>query len=60
MWRVIPAVCYNAGKFTLGLEYNYTAAQYGDGKTYTAHGLSTEGLHTVENHRIQMLVKFTF
>ena len=39
---------------------SHAAAQYGDGKTYTAHGLSTEGLHTVENHRIQMLVKFTF
>ena len=60
MWRVIPAVCYNAGKFTLGLEYNYTAAQYGNGKTYTTHGLSTEGLHTVENHRVQMMVKFSF
>ena len=60
MWRVIPSVAYNVGKFTLGLEYNYTGARYGDGKTYDAHGLSKEGLHNVGNNRIQMMVKFTF
>ena len=60
MWRVIPAVTYNIGKFTLGLEYNVTAAQYGDGKSYNARGLSLEGLHWVYNNRIQAMVKFTF
>lgn len=60
LWRVIPTVAYNAGKFTVALEYNVTSAQYGDGKTWTARGLSTEGLHWVTNHRVQMMVKFTF
>ncbi|MCM1178611.1 MAG: hypothetical protein NC308_09110 [Clostridium sp.] len=60
LWRIIPAITYNVGKFSLGLEYNYTAAQYGDGESYNAYGLSTEGLHWVGNHRIQMMVKFTF
>ncbi|MGM9767766.1 MAG: hypothetical protein ACI3Z0_04815 [Candidatus Cryptobacteroides sp.] len=59
MWRVIPSVAYNAGKFTLGLEYNYTAARFGNG-VFNVHGLSTEGRHNVENHRVQMMVKFTF
>lgn len=60
MWRVIPAVAYNVGKFTVALEYNVTSAQYGDGKTYNTKGLSTEGLHWVTNHRVQAMVKFTF
>ena len=59
MWRVIPSVAYNAGKFTLGLEYNYTAARFGNG-VFNEHGLSTEGRHNVENHRVQMMVKFSF
>ena len=59
MWRVIPSVSYNVGKFTLGLEYNYTAARFGNG-VFNVHGLSTEGRHNVENHRVQMMVKFSF
>ena len=75
MWRVIPTVAYNIGKFTLALEYNLTAAQYGDpelrqdagsdGKTvdvayYSPRGLATDNLHWVYNSRIQMMVRFTF
>ena len=60
LWRVIPSVVYNIGKFSLGLEYNCTAARYGDGKSYNAYGLSLDGLHWVYNHRIQMMVKFSF
>ena len=75
MWRVIPTVAYNIGKFTLALEYNLTAAQYGDpelrqeagsdGKTvdvayYSPRGLATDNLHWVYNSRIQMMARFTF
>lgn len=60
MWRIEPEVLFNYGKFTVGLEYNYTAVQYGDGKTYNDRGLSLEGLHWVGNHRVQAMVKFTF
>ncbi len=59
MWRLIPAVAYNAGKFTLALEYNLTAAQYGAGR-YNAKGLALDNLHWIYNNRIQMMVKFTF
>ena len=60
MWRIIPTVAYNVGKFTLALEYNITAAQYGDGLSYNARGLSLDGLHWVYNNRVQMMVRFTF
>lgn len=60
MWRVIPAVTYNIGKFAVGLEYNCTSARYGDGKSYNTRGLSLDGLHWVTNHRIQSVIKFTF
>ena len=60
MWRIIPTVAYNVGKFTLALEYNITAARYGDGLSYNARGLSLEGLHWVYNNRIQMMARFTF
>jgi len=60
MWRIIPTVAYNVGKFTVAMEYNYTSACYGDGKSYNVWGLSTLGLHNVGNHRVQMMVKFTF
>lgn len=60
VWRAQPAICYNAGKFTLALEYNLTSVEYGDGETYNAYGLSRNGLHWVTNHRIQTMVKFTF
>ena len=75
MWRIIPAVAYNIGKFTIALEYNLTAAQYGkyksistvDGdKTVTKQylpsrdGLAKDDLHWVYNNRIQMMVKFSF
>ncbi len=60
LWRVEPCIAYNAGKFTIALEYNVTSAQYGDSSTYTAYGLAKNDLHWVTNHRIQTMVKFSF
>ena len=67
MWRIIPTVAYNIGKFTLALEYNVTSAQYGEYKVfddtnylYADTGLATDNLHWVTNHRIQMMVRFMF
>lgn len=70
MWRVIPTVAYNIGKFTLALEWNITSARYGEytvfedtpGKKYldADTGLARDNLHWVTNHRIQMMVRFTF
>lgn len=70
MWRIIPTVAYNVGKFTIALEYNMTAAQYGKYAKSEAepskkfvnakNGLASDGLHWVYNNRVQLMVKFTF
>lgn len=79
MYRINPQVLYNFGKFTVGLEYQWTAVQYGNyisvkrdsinehdnpvvvtDKYVNSNGLATEGLHWVGNHRVNMMVKFTF
>jgi hypothetical protein len=59
MYRINPQGLYNFGKFSLGLEYQWTAVQYGDA-TLDRRALPTEGLHWVGNHRVNMMVKFTF
>lgn len=59
MWRLSPTLLYTVGKFQLGLEYEITSVQYGDGKL-DAHALSTNGLHWVTNHRVQLMTKYNF
>lgn len=58
MYRINPEVMYNFGKFTVGLEYQYTAVQYGD--NFNEWALATDNLRWVGNHRVQAMVKFTF
>lgn len=66
MFRVSPEVLYTFGKFVVGLEWQYTAVQYGkyhkeDGANcLNRKALATEGLHWVGNHRIQSMVRFNF
>ena len=70
IWRLVPTVAYNMGKFTIALEWNITSARYGDyvvfddepgtKYVYAATGLATDNLHWVTNHRIQMMMRFTF
>lgn len=68
-FRLVPAVAYNIGKFTLGLEYEVTAAQFGD--TLNADGTVVKAgkwlapgrkaaRYWVTNHRIQFMTKFNF
>ena len=59
MYRINPQGLYNFGKFSLGLEYQWTAVQYGSG-AFNKRALMTEDLHWVGNHRVNMMVKFTF
>ena len=59
MWRLSPTLLYTVGKFQLGLEYEITSVQYGDGKL-NANALSTNGLHWVTNHRVQLMTKYNF
>ena len=56
MWRLSPTLLYTVGKFQLG---EITSVQYGDGKL-DAHALSTNGLHWVTNHRVQLMTKYNF
>ena len=60
MGRIQPEVTYNIGKFTLGLEYMLTAAQWGDAAKLSSRAIPTENLHWVVDHRIQGMIKFTF
>lgn len=58
VYRINPEIVYNFGKLTVGLEYQYTAAQYGD--TFNNKGLATENLRWVANNRIQSIIRFNF
>lgn len=58
MYRINPEVMYNFHKFTLGLEWQYTAVEYG--KNFNNKALAVDDLHWVGNHRVQMMVKYTF
>ena len=57
-FRATPTLAYNLGKLTFALEYNGTAAWFGDGGRNRG-GLFETG-HWVMNHRIQQMIKFTF
>ena len=72
MYRINPQFIYNIGKLNVGLEYQWTAVQYGDyqkaifdinGSPVTCldkRGLAKENLHWVGNHRVNLMVKYNF
>ena len=73
LYRINPQGLYNLGKFTVGVEYQWTAVQYGkyiNGElkdtNETVELLNGIGLpwqdtlHWVGNHRVNVMVKFTF
>ena len=72
MYRINPQFIYNIGKLNVGLEYQWTAVQYGKyqkavfevGGTSVEcldkRGLASEGLHWVGNHRVNLMVKYNF
>ena len=67
IYRINPQLIYNIGKMNVGLEYQWTAVQYGkyitDGggnKFLSSCGLATDGLHWVGNHRVNVMVKYNF
>ena len=62
VYRINPQVIYNIGKMNIGLEYQWTAVQYGEyeNNTLNEFGLAGNGLHWVGNNRINMMVKFNF
>ena len=62
IYRINPQLIYNIGKLNVGLEYQWTAVQYGeyDGGKLNSFGLADKNLHWVGNNRINMMVKFNF
>ena len=60
MFRVTPEFIYNLGKVAFGLEYELTGVQYGTFGAADKFGLATENLHWIRNHRLQLMVKYTF
>jgi len=61
MYRIIPTFMYNLKKFTIGVEYDYTAVQYGDKKSFDKNDALCKGnLHWVDNHRFVCMVKYNF
>jgi len=59
VYRIAPSVSYNVKAFSFGLEYEWTAATYGD---LASDGsiLDNANLHQVSNHRLCALVKYNF
>ncbi len=62
MYRINPQLIYNIGKMNVGLEYQYTAVQYGeyDGGKLNKYALADKNLHWVGNHRVNLMVKYNF
>jgi hypothetical protein len=68
-FRATPTIAWNLGKFTVSLEYNITAAQFGN---TTAAGFNADAardlrgmfkpaeMHWIVNHRFICMTKFTF
>ena len=61
-FRVTPTVLWNMGKFQIGLEYDYTMAQFGNtGVARDARGLYKDAdCHWIGNHRLLCMTKFNF
>ncbi len=67
IYRINPQIVYNVGKMNVGLEYQWTAVQYGDYikddsdvKYLNNRALATDGLHWIGNHRVNMMIKYNF
>jgi len=58
-FRATPTVAWNIGKFTVSLEYNLTAAQFGRGER-NARGMYTGTPEWIMNHRFICMTKFNF
>jgi hypothetical protein len=58
-FRATPTVAWNLGKFTVSLEYNLTAAQFGSGARNN-RGMFTGDKEWILNHRFICMTKFNF
>ena len=67
MWRLSPGVVRNWGKLALSLEWHITSVQYGefvkqgkDSFVSAKNGMAENNLHWITNHRLQMMLKYSF
>ena len=58
-FRATPTVAWNLGKFTVSLEYNLTAAEFGSGAR-DARGMWDGDKEWILNHRFICMTKFNF
>lgn len=58
-FRATPILAWNLGKFTVSLEYNLTAAAFGQG-TRNAYGMFDGTPEWILNHRFILMTKFNF
>ena len=58
-FRATPTVAWNLGKFTVSLEYNFTAAEFGSG-VRDARGMFNGDKEWILNHRFICMTKFNF
>ena len=61
-FRATPTILWNMGKLQIGLEYDYTIAEFGNSDaTRNARGLYEAGnTHWIGNHRLLWMTKFNF
>ena len=59
IYRIAPSMSYNVKAFNIGLEYEWTAATYGDLQS-DGSVANNANLHQVANHRLCALVKYNF
>ena len=67
--RATPTIAWNLGKFTVSIEYNITAAQFGNTKVAgfaadavrNARGMfAPADMHWIVDHRLICMTKFNF
>ena len=59
IYRVSPSMSYNFKAFSIGIEYEWTAATYGDLQSDGTIA-NNANLHVVNNHRICAMVRYNF
>ena len=59
LWRIAPSISFNLSYINLGLEYEMTAATYGD-RASDGSILLNDNLRNIVNHRICMLARYNF
>ncbi len=67
MWRIAPGIVRNWNKLALSFEWQITSVEYGtffkqDGVSYVSakNGLAEDKTHWITNHRLQMMLKYSF